>query len=233
MTTSGSSVSHFPTDTTPPPVGFCRGMVSRFFGPRMSVLASKGFIPHALFSAHRVLLTLSAFAAVPHFTSWRITNPRVFIRKFVTSFAMGFSGIGRGRPHSTKQVFSISDWLYVDGIYAKTIPAKMVAVQSLRNSLYEQFINNFMSAILVIPNTERSVAVRGVDIRSPFPTRNALVRMLGRYFDFGKESGEKFTIDDARINSRHIISLIDSVFRLARKVQTSWRAAFILAQNPS
>lgn len=161
-----------------------------------------------------------------------LTKAQVAARKWMSFGAVTSLGVQGASSDPTSIVFSRSNGFNVDGVDAVTHSAQVVANQVVRHDRDNILIHQPMCRIGAMPPSNRSVAIRFGFI-SPLPTRNSFIGIFSRYFNFGKEFGEKFSANRESVNIvfRHIISLIDSVFRLAEKLVPSWRAVSILAHR--
>jgi hypothetical protein len=116
-----------------------------------------------------------------------------------------------------------------------SIATQMVTLQFLWQSLYKKLVNKAMGEKGEPGNRPFLVRELSVSIPipacRPFPTRDSVMEVFARNFNFGKDAGEKFAGDDARINDSHSISLTDVVVRLGGVLTAPFRAISIVTRR--
>lgn len=145
----------------------------------------------------------------------------------VTSFAVRFTGINPRRAFASQHIFPMGNGFNMDGIYTGRSLTEMVTLQTPMNGGDEYAVNDKMGSPLLESYGEQSIPPV-VLVSDPLPTRNALVKVFSTYLDFGKNAGEKFAIDNARIDCSHDISFTDVVVRLGSVLSAPFRAVSML-----
>jgi hypothetical protein len=119
-------------------------------------------------------------------------NTQILAAKWVSIFAMGLGREMSGNRITAMLICLRGYWFNMSRVYANSISAKMVALQSVWNSANKQLVKEPMSEKQAnTSNTELTIARGFVYERPPFPTRHALVKVGGRDLDFGKQSSVK------------------------------------------
>jgi hypothetical protein len=129
-------------------------------------------------------------------------------------------------------VYLMGYWFKVARVDAKWMTAEMVKFQPVRNKTDKTLEHDAMSKPFC--TLEHNLAVTSfASVGSPLPTGYALVEMLGRNSDFGKDASEKFAVyrQSVNIGISHIASMKGTLVRLGMVLLAPFRAVFILRQN--
>jgi hypothetical protein len=104
-------------------------------------------------------------------------------------------GILSLRTYSAQNIYLLSHDFDMSRIYTMTNPTQMVTNQTIGNVSDKEQIENFVSHQTLVFVQAKPAITGLVELRcSPFPTRDSVVRMFGRYLDFGKEAFKKFCV---------------------------------------
>jgi hypothetical protein len=165
--------------------------------------------------------------------SVRWVDVEIIARQWVPSFACSLAVVSGRLSGAAQAIFSVCDRLFMRWINADRSATKMIASECGRDGLDEHLISNAMRKTFLARIAKHSIAFV-IFVGRPIPARIAVVEMLGRYFDFGKETSENFAVkwQSVRIRLGHFISLILGKVSLPGLTFTaSVRAFFMLPQT--
>lgn len=186
----------------------------------MTIVRIQNFL--TLADSANALITFSAFV---------VFYARVFFIKRVAFWAVRSIAVYVDKSQWTTQlIFSVCGYFNVGRIHAVSDTAEVVGYQIGGRDVNEQGVTQSVSSTACVSSdTKYSVAVL-VQTSKPFPARNAVVKVCGRNFNFGKQSGKKFSINRnaSKIVIRHLTSKIGKVFRLGSVLSACPRAVFTL-----
>jgi hypothetical protein len=118
----------------------------------------------------------------------------IVARKFVSILAMCLAVIITAYAVAAMLIDLACNRLNMYWIHAMANAAKMVALQFVGNYFNNHLINKSVRGIVKMGNDSKiPITIRGYEAL-PFPTRHIFVEFISRYFNFGKDSGEQFSI---------------------------------------
>jgi hypothetical protein len=196
------------------------------------VLVRQSVKPLRFFSITEFLLIPRTYGTLPTLkATLRCDCVGVLRAKLMSLWTVRSASVGGDNTFPSKSILSRRYRLDVNGVYTMPNPTQMIALQFAGNGFHEQLVNEAMGGRGVSRSVVQPTITTPLGGSRPFPTRNSLVKTLGRYFDFGKDSGEKFAVDNATIEDSHNVSYTDVVVRLGDAVQARLRAVSILSQG--
>lgn len=161
---------------------------------------------------------------------YRGRGAQVVPGQWVSSLAHSLFMIQGRWGGAPQHIDSMCDRFLMRRINTDRASAEVVALETGRDDLNEHLVSNTMGIAILTSVAKHSVALI-IFSAGPIPTRIAVVEMLSRYFNFGKETSENFTVEgqSVRILVGHIFSLISkNVISPGLTFTASVRAFFIL-----